>query len=66
MTNHTRMTIRLGDLVVATFDEASTHSADPHEVSLLATQAVTHLLRGASRAKAPPRASLPQARVAGS
>ena len=44
--------VQLGDLVVAAFDEAARHSADPREVSRLATRAIKHLLwrgRKASR-----------------
>ena len=39
-----RSTVQLGDLVVAAFDEAARYSADPREISRLATSAVTHLL----------------------
>lgn len=49
-------TVRIGQLVVAAFDEAARLSADPGEVAFLATRAVTRVLRrvpwrrGASRA----------------
>lgn len=36
--------IRLGDLVVAVFDEAAHYTSDPSEVSRLATQTVRYLL----------------------
>jgi hypothetical protein len=39
---HTRM--KLGDLVVAAYDEAARHSADPREVSRVANQVVLRLL----------------------
>ncbi len=44
---------RLGDLVVAAFDEAARYSADPREVSRLATQAVRQLMRRAGRMPVP-------------
>ena len=47
-------TARLGDLIVAAFDEAARYSADPREVSRLATQAVRYLMRRASRLPVPP------------
>ncbi len=46
-------TVPLGDLVVAVFDAAARHSADPEEVSRLATRTVAHLLRDARGTKAP-------------
>ena len=46
-------TARLGELVAAAFDEAARYSADPREVSRLATQAVRHLLRRAGRMPVP-------------
>jgi hypothetical protein len=39
-----QMTVELGDLIQAVFDEAARHSTDPREVSRLATQAVAQLL----------------------
>lgn len=49
----THGTARLGDLIAAAFDEAARHSADPKEVSRLATQAVRYLLRRAGRMPVP-------------
>ena len=46
---------KLGDLVVAAFDEAARYSTDPREVSRLATQVVLHWLQA--------RPSRPRARV---
>ena len=43
---------RLGDLIVAAFDEAAHFSADPVEVSKLATRAVTHILERTRRSSA--------------
>jgi hypothetical protein len=43
--DHSRETAALGDLIAATFDEAALYSADPTEVTRLATQAVKHLMR---------------------
>ena len=46
------MSVELGDLVVAIYDEAAGYSADPREVARLATRAIKHLLwrgRKASR-----------------
>lgn len=59
MKTSTQQTIRLGDLVVAVFDEAARHGPDPEEVSRLATQTVLHILRYARRALPPtsPRAA---------
>ena len=66
MTSRPRMTIRFGDLVVAAFDEAATHSTDPEEVSWNATRMVLRLLRGASTAPAPLREVLLPGRRPGS
>jgi hypothetical protein len=44
MKTHLHETVRLGDLVVAAFDEAERFSRDPREVSRLAAHAVAHLL----------------------
>ena len=44
MRTSTRWTAQLGDLVVAAFDGAARLSADPIEVSRLATLAVQHML----------------------
>ena len=54
MRTHNHETVRLGDLVVAVFDEAALHSSDPKEVSRLAIQTVRHLLQSAQRTLAPP------------
>lgn len=43
-----RKTAKLGDLIAAAFDEAARYSANPREVSRLATQAVRYLMRRAS------------------
>lgn len=48
---------RVGDLIVAAFDEAARFSTDPVEVSQLATRAVTHILERTRRAP-PSRAEL--------
>ncbi len=53
MKGSTHGTARLGDLVAAAFDEAARYSADPREVSRLATQAVRHLMRRAERMPVP-------------
>jgi hypothetical protein len=37
-------TVEFGDLILAIFDEAAQHSADPREVSHLATQTVASVL----------------------
>jgi hypothetical protein len=42
-------TVRIGELVVAVFDEASHYSADPREVSRLAMEALAHMLGTAHR-----------------
>jgi hypothetical protein len=47
-------TAQLGDLVVAAFDTAADYSADPREVSRLATQAVMNMWRRARRTSTPP------------
>jgi hypothetical protein len=49
MRNHPTRTAKLGDLIVAAFDEAAVYSTDPAEVSRLATQAIAHLLRSSAR-----------------
>ena len=49
MTTNHPMTAQLGDVIVAAFDEAAHYSADPAEVSRLATQMVLNLLRRAPR-----------------
>ena len=50
-------TADLGDLVVAVFDSAASYSADPQEVSRLATQAVIAMVRRAQRVSTWPRGS---------
>jgi hypothetical protein len=42
-------TVRLGELVIAAFDSAATYSADPKEVSHLATLTVMAMLQRAVR-----------------
>jgi len=53
MRTQTQETFRLGDLIVAVFDEAAHYSSDPEEVSRLATQTLRHMLQAARR-KLPP------------
>ena len=45
MKTNAYQTVRVGDLVVAVFDEAEQYSADLREVSRIATRTVTHMLR---------------------
>jgi hypothetical protein len=45
--------MRLGDLIVAIFDEAAHYSTDPKEVSRRATQTVMHMLQSARRRLVP-------------
>jgi len=45
MTRSLHRTAQLGDIVAAAFDRASDYSADPAQVSRLATQAVMHMLQ---------------------
>jgi hypothetical protein len=49
MNTHVHKTAQLGDLVTAVFDGAAQYSADPREVSRLATQAVALMLRRARK-----------------
>jgi uncharacterized protein (DUF2141 family) len=49
MRTQVQRTAQLGELVVAVFDRAAHYSADPREVSRLATQAVAHILRRARK-----------------
>jgi hypothetical protein len=57
-------TVKVGELVVAAFDEASHWSSDPTEVSRLATRVVTHILRcgqnkaHSTRSPAPPNGDI--------
>ena len=53
MRTEVQKTAPLGALIVAVFDKAACYSADPQEVSLLATQAIAHILRRA-RSTLPP------------
>ena len=50
---HTQM--KLGDLVVAAYDEAARHSTDPREVSRLANQVVLRLLHARPSRRRPTR-----------
>ena len=50
-----RKTAQLGEVVAAVFDKAAHYSADPQEVSRLATQAVALILRPQRRALPHPR-----------
>jgi hypothetical protein len=56
--------VRLGDLVVAAFDEAARRSPDPRVVSRLATLTVIQLLLAARRAASArrPQAAMQKAR----
>jgi hypothetical protein len=47
MKTDVRKTAQLGELVAAVFDSAACYSADPREVSRLATSAVIAMLRQA-------------------
>ena len=49
MTTITWDTFQLGDIVLAAFDEAATHTTDPREVSRRAANTVNGLLRWAAR-----------------
>ena len=55
MRTKTHDTVQLGELVVAAFDNAAQHSADPRVVSRLATDLVVHLLRRAEETSQAPR-----------
>jgi hypothetical protein len=50
---------RLGDLIVAAFDEAAHFTSDPAEVSQLATRAVSHILERARRPSPAQKAPVP-------
>ena len=50
-----RKTAQLGEVVAAGFDKAAHYSADPKEVSRLATRAVLLILRAQRRTLAAPR-----------
>jgi hypothetical protein len=49
MRTQVHKTTQLGELIVAVFDEAAYYSADPREVSRLATRAVTQMVRRSRR-----------------
>jgi hypothetical protein len=51
MKRTTRRTAQLGELIAAVFDEAARYSANPREVSRLATHAVSHLMLQPRRPK---------------
>ncbi len=59
--------VGVGDLVVAVFDEAERYSADPREVSRIATRTITHMLRryGPKRGEKTARETLPVPAAAG-
>ena len=57
MRTNVHKTVQLGDLVVATFDEAAQYSTYPREVSRLATKAVMHMLRRARKTSQAPEAT---------
>lgn len=42
-------TVPLGELILTVFDKAAHYSADPREVSRLATQTISHMLWHAPR-----------------
>jgi hypothetical protein len=42
-------TVSLGELILAVFDNAAQYSADPREVSRLAIQTISHMLRQAPK-----------------
>jgi hypothetical protein len=44
-------TVPLGELILTVFDKAAQYSADPREISRLATQAISHMLWHAPRFK---------------
>jgi hypothetical protein len=54
MKTNLHKTARLGELVVAAFDEAAHDSHDPRQVSRLAIQAVMNMWRHAHRTSTPP------------
>ena len=51
MTIQIPKTVSLGDLILTVFDKAAQYSADPREVSRLATQTISHMLWHAPRMK---------------
>jgi hypothetical protein len=48
-------TVALGELILAVFDKAAEYSADPREVSRLATQTISHMLWQMPTVKTSPR-----------
>jgi hypothetical protein len=44
-------TVALGELILAVFDKAAEYSADPREISRLATQTISHMLWHSPRLK---------------
>jgi hypothetical protein len=44
-------TVPLGELILTVFDKAAQYSADPREVSRLATQTISHMLWHIPRSK---------------
>ena len=54
-------TVALGELILAVFDKAAEYSADPREVSRLATKTISHMLCRKPRAKTSRRFSLIEA-----
>ena len=54
-------TASVGELIAAVFEEAAGYSADPREVSRLATHAVRHLMRHAQKIAAAPASALASA-----
>ena len=59
---HVPKTTPLGELVAAEFDKASLESADPREVSRMATRSLTHMLRH-TRRPLPPKKTSSRARI---
>lgn len=57
MKSSAHKTAPLGQLVVAIYDEAARYSADPYEVSRLATRAVAQLVRRSRRRLLEPKRS---------
>lgn len=59
MRSRAHVTAPLGELIVAVYDEAAHYSADPREVSRLATRAVVRMVRRSRKALLhPPRPAL--------
>ena len=50
----TPKTVALGELILAVYDKAAEYSADPQEVSRLATQTLSHILWYTPRLKTSP------------